>query len=150
MTTQTSTYGERLTDGRMGWQATLLGHALTTVALLFFSPTSLTADLMSDAGTPGDIVMFIFSIALVASIVDLIVNDVMPDRFVLKALCRLRPYAMLVLGMAYIFLATASSMDPGMARGGPIIIVNYTLTGGGCIWWAVAHAYQRMRDASAE
>ena len=114
-----------------------------------FAPASLTADLLNDAGPVGTAILALFMCAILLGVIDLLVNDLMPDRFVLATLHKLRPFGMLVLAATYAFLAAASSFDDGMTRGGTILVTGYVLAASGCVWWSLSYAYQRMQRASS-
>lgn len=110
--------------------------ALTTCYLGWYSPSSLTARILDMGGGAGVLVLVLMTVVGMAGLADVVVNDLMPDRFRLPRTERNRHTGYNLLGALYLVQAM-----PGLrldAAGAAGLIAYYVGSGVLCGWLAWA------------
>lgn len=83
---------------------------LTTIAVIAWEPEALTHRLITQSGPPGWWLVGILAAVAIVGIVDVVVNDMLPDRFHLRCAKRSRHLIYVALSMGlmcltYVFIA---------------------------------------------
>jgi len=126
----------------------LMWQAAVTVTLAHMAPTSLTAEMIARAGPMGRLAAFLFAGFVVVALLDMIVNDLLPDRYVLRWTERYRWLGVAGIGIVYLFLATTAAVGR-VADGEWVLIAAYLGHAVLCLWWAVACVLIEYRTAMA-
>ena len=112
----------------------ILVQATTTAALGWFSPGSLTARLLADGGTIGQMVLLALSVLVCIGWADVVVNDVLPARWTLMAVRRREHMGYMLLGAVYWAQAMGSTSQH--IQGSEVLLANYLMIGGVCCWYS--------------
>ena len=136
----------RLLDMSLICRLSLMWQAAITTLLSHLSPTSMTAELIARAGPVGQVAAFGFSMFVVVAVLDLIVNDLLPDRFTLAWAQRYRWLGVSGIGIVYLFLAS-SALVGHVADGEWVLILAYVGLSSCCFWWAAACVNIEYREA---
>lgn len=129
---------------------TRLYVALATLAAIvatWLEPDALSHRLISNTGDQGWALVWILALVSIAAVVDVVVNDLLPERFHLRATMRRRHliYIALAVGifcMSYAFLVGAAGADGAWFR--PLVL-PYWLNGAVAAAVAFLDLFQRHR-----
>lgn len=105
-----------------------------TCLLAWLVPTSLTARLIADGASYGRGVLLLLTLVVVAGAVDILINDFLPDRFVLPGIKRRRHVLYhLVAGLYFVqaFAGVGNTINVE-----DILCLSYVCTGGAAAWYS--------------
>lgn len=116
----------------------ILTQVVFTCALAWFVKTSLTAKLIATGASSGYAVLVVLTVIAVACVLDIVVNDLLPDSYVLASVKKRRHLLYhVVAGLYFIqaFAGIGTSLDVE-----DILCLSYLFTGGLSAWysWAVS------------
>ncbi len=116
----------------------ILVQAIFTCALAWLVPTSLTGRLLAAGATYGHAVLVLLTIVAVTGVLDILINDFLPDGFMLASIKRRRHVLYhLIAGLFFIqaFAGVGALLDVE-----DILCLSYLFTGGLSAWysWAVS------------
>lgn len=112
------------------WSACTLGLAL-------LSPGSLTAVLSSRSGSVGAIAATVFAAAFVALLLDVIINELLPDRFTLMPVRRYRWLLVSAMSIVYWMYGTIALLPGAAPEGSWVLILSYFCVGA----WGMTFAF---------
>lgn len=127
----------RTLDMSLICRLSLMFQAAITALLAHASPTSLTAELIARSGPVGRLAALVFALFVLVALLDLVVNDLMPENYTLAWAARYRWLGVSGIGIVYLFLAS-SAMVGRVAAGEWVLIGAYVGLAGFCFWWATA------------
>lgn len=125
-------------------RAALLTQGSTTIALGWFAPSSLTARLLADGGGVGGAMLLAMSAIVCVGWLDVVVNDVLPDRFKLNWARTHEHLGYMVLGVAYWTQAMGGASTE--LAGATVLLLNYLAVGAVCCWYGWTSAMHGGRD----
>ena len=114
-------------------RAALLSQGSTTAALGWWSPNSLTARLLVDGGAIGEAMLIAMSGLVCLGWLDVLVNDIMPERMKLTPLRANEHLGYMMLGGVFWVQAMGSTSTE--LPGAGVLLANYLMVGGVCCWY---------------
>lgn len=124
----------------------LVFQALVTTLLAHLAPNSLAAELVWRAGAFGQMASLAFSVFVTIAVLDVVVNDLMPDNYALGWAARYRWLGVCGIGTVYLFLAATATVGP-VSTGDWVLIGAYVGMAFFCFWWSTACVMSDYRDA---
>ena len=99
--------------------------AFCTLGLALLSPSSLTAVLVDKTGLVGDIAAGVFGLAFLLLLLDMLINEILPDRFRFTFAANYRWLFVSCMATVYWLFGTLALL-PGVApEGSWVLIVSY-------------------------
>ena len=138
----------RLLMFHLAARAALLSQGTTTAALAWFSPTSLTARLLVDGGVIGEAMLIVMSVLVCVGWLDVLINDVLPERVKLRCLREHEHIGYMVLGVAFWTQAMGGTSTQLVGAG--VLLANYVLVGSVCCWYGWTSAMRGGRAGSGD
>lgn len=122
----------------------LLAASWWTCTLAWLVPNSLTGRSFNSGGVSSQVILLGLTMVLILGVLDVFINDLMPDRFVAMTLERWRYYLYHMMASTYFLLAFATigdalDMDDLISLG---YLVNGFLSG----WYALAVRLRGIHD----
>ena len=111
----------------------LLVQASTTAALGWWTPGSLTARVLADGGAVGSALLVAMTVLVSGGWIDVLVNDLLPDRMTLDVVRRKEHIGYLMLGA--VFWAQAMGGLTTQEPGAGVLLGYYLMIGGVCCWY---------------
>ena len=137
----TTTLWQRMTRFHLVARCILLGTSATTAALAWWTPGSATATLMSEGGSAAATAMVTLTVLTCLGWLDVVVNDLLPDRWQLPLLAWRRYWGFSALGAVY-WMHAFAGIATGHTQGISVLLAWYLFVGFCCGWFAavaVAH-----------
>ena len=125
-------------------RAALLTQGSATIALGWLAPSSLTARLLVDGGVFGEAVLLAMSAIVCVGWLDVVINDVLPERFKLTWIRTHEHLGYMVLGVAYWSQAMGGAATE--LAGATVLLLNYLAVGAVCCWYGWTSAMHGGRD----
>ena len=120
--------------------------AIGTLLLTLFSPTSLTAVVVAQAGSVGRIATVVFGAAVLSMTLNILVNDVLPRGIRLGIVRRCQWLAELGVAGVYLLFA-ALAVRPGAPGGTAVLVLMYVGVGLFGLASAAYSVYGQYKDA---
>jgi hypothetical protein len=114
--------------------ALLLACSWCTIALALKTPGSTTAALVWSNGLLGVVSAVVFFGAAVLLLFDVAVNDVMPSRYRLHWLRRLRWISTTAIATVYFLFSAIATLPDKSPEGSWVLIAYYSIVGGITMW----------------
>lgn len=128
-----------------------VGSGLCTTGLAILAPDSLTATLIAQAGLAGAIASGVFGLALLALFLDIVVNDLMPNRFYLRRSRDYRWLAVSSLACVFWLFGTLAVLPQNHVdlSGSWVLVLWYFAQGAWGMWFAWSTKLKRYRTTLA-
>ena len=121
----------------------ILTQATTTAALAFLSPASLVSQLLTGGGDISKLVITSMLVLTGVGWVDVLVNDCLRGMRRLRPVMRHEHMGYMLLGVCYWIQALVGSAPD--ERGSDVLVLNYLVVGGCCVWYGWVSALRGVR-----
>lgn len=122
-----------------GHRLTIALVSLCIVLVTFLEPTSLRSQVVTSVGEVGWAFTYLTSVMSAISVLDVIVNDLMPDRYFLPRTLKYRMYACMLQAMMHVSMAVAILAQDSTPWAAAInVVLAFS-----CVWVAVSDTYYR-------
>lgn len=129
-----------LSAREVGHRLTVSFVSLSVILLTWLEPTSLRFRVIEDSGELGWWFTFAMAFLSVVAILDVLVNDLLPNRYTLPMVMKGRMYAYMLQGTMHLSLVAAITHWHTWAWTAAIHLVM----AGSCVWIAVMDTYYRF------